>query len=75
MIFREREAAAASYGNRAVTEKGQKDAFSVISDKEWNPYAFRRKRQIAENSRKCLRICGICGKMTMKYQLNNRVFV
>ena len=28
-----------TYCARTVAENGQKDAFSVISDGEWNPYA------------------------------------
>ena len=36
MIFCEREGMPA----RTVAENGEKDAFSVISDDEWNPYSF-----------------------------------
>ena len=28
------------YCARTVAENGEKDAFSVISDNEWNPYGF-----------------------------------
>ena len=29
-----------TYCARTVAENGEKDAFSVISDNEWNPYLF-----------------------------------
>ena len=33
------------YCARTVAENGEKDAFSVISDDEWNPYIFQTQKK------------------------------
>ena len=41
MIFCEREGCCTcTYCARTVAENGEKDAFSVISYNEWNPYKY-----------------------------------